>query len=166
MAWEAQGNLKGPKGDKGDQGDQGPRGEDGAGVSIAGQVADYASLPEDLGPEDAGKGYLVTADGKLYVWSGTAFPADGAGAEFRGPEGPQGPKGDDGDQGPQGPAGDQGTTGNTGADGPKGDKGDTGDAGQRGSRWFNGTGAPGVVSGSAVGDYYLDTVDGTIYLLS
>ena len=73
----------------------------------------YADLPA-LGPGDAGTGYFVQADGKLYVWDGAAFPADGAGIEFRGPEGPAGPEGP---EGPAGPKGDPGDTGPAGADG-------------------------------------------------
>ena len=76
-----------PKGDKGDKGDPG------AGLVITGTVATYADLPSNLGPSDAGKAYFVQADGKLYVWTGTAWPADGQGSQF---EGPQGPAGEDG----------------------------------------------------------------------
>ena len=87
MAWTVSGNLKGPKGDTGTTGTKGDTGTAGAGVSIAGTVATYATLPSGLGPSDNGKGYLVSADGKLYVWDGSAFPADGAGANFQGPAG-------------------------------------------------------------------------------
>lgn len=76
-----------PKGDKGDKGDPG------AGLVITGSVATYGDLPTNLTPADAGKAYFVQADGKLYVWSGTAFPADGEGSQF------EGPKGDPGDPG-------------------------------------------------------------------
>jgi hypothetical protein len=44
-------------------------------------------LPKGLTAADAGEAHEVRADGKLYVWSGTRFPADGAGSEFRGPAG-------------------------------------------------------------------------------
>jgi len=79
-----------PKGDKGDKGDAG------AGLVITGSVDTYADLPNDLGPEDAGKAYFVEADGKLYVWSGTQFPAEGEGSQFEGPQGPAGQDGADG----------------------------------------------------------------------
>lgn len=117
MAWQVQGNLRGPQGPKGDQGDQGPRGEDGAGIEITGSVATYGDLPTGLGPEDAGSGYLVEADGKLYIWTGTTFPPNGSGVEFRGPQGIQGPKGDKGDKGDTGDTGPKGDTGNTGTPG-------------------------------------------------
>lgn len=70
-----------PKGDKGDKGDPG------AGLQINGSVNTYADLPSGLGPSDAGTAYFNQADGKLYVWSGTAWPADGDGAQFQGPQG-------------------------------------------------------------------------------
>lgn len=120
-AWVSKGSLKGPQGDAGDPGPSGRgiqsaevnvgghlvltytdavqvdlgdvTGEDGAGVAIAGSVAAYANLPGGLGPADAGDGYLVQADGRLYIWDGSAFPANGAGVEFRGPAGAQGVQG-------------------------------------------------------------------------
>ena len=106
-----------PKGDKGDKGDAG------AGLVITGSVATYADLPNNLTEADAGKAYFCQADGKLYVWSGTAFPADGDGSQFEGPQGPIGPTG------PQGPTGPTGATGATGPTGPQGPTGATGPAG-------------------------------------
>jgi len=146
--------IQGPTGSQGPAGAQGPPGEDGAGIEIAGSVANYAALPSDLDAADAGDGYLVTADGKLYIWDGDSFPSDGSGVEFRGPQGIQGPQGETGPTGPQGSAGATGSTGSTGPTGP------------RGSKWFVGTGAPGTVSGSAVGDFYLDSADGAVYELT
>ena len=186
MAWTQTGNLKGPKGDtgprgpegaqgvqgppgpigpKGDQGEKGPAGPqgrpgvDGKGVSVAGQVATYADLPKNLTASDAGKGWLVEADGALYVWSGKAFPANGSGADFRGPAGPTGPQGL---QGVAGPAGQPGPKGPAGEQGPRGVQGP---AGPRGSKWFYGNGTPGTIEGSLPGDMYLDRVSGTTYQL-
>lgn len=99
------------------------RGKDGAGVNLAGAVATYADLPAGLGPDDAGVAYMVQANGKLYVWSGTAWPSEPYGADFRGETGPQGPQGI---QGPVGPTG------------PKGDKGDPGDTGPAGATTWDG----------------------------
>lgn len=193
MAWTQTGNLKGPKGDTGDQGPQGnqgiqgntgPKGDkgdqgaqgiqgpqgpqgdagvDGKSVSIAGQVATYGDLPTTLTQADAGKGYLVEADGDLYVWSGAAFPANGSGTDFRGPQGPQGAQGLQGVQGPEGPKGDTGAKGDTGVQGIQGVQGP---AGVRGSKWFHGAGAPGTISGALAGDSYLDTASGTVYHLT
>ncbi len=187
MAWTQTGNLKGPKGDtgpagptgpegiqgppgpvgpKGDQGATGPEGPqgkpgvDGKSVSIAGQVATYADLPKNLKAADAGKGWLVEADGDLYVWSGTSFPANGSGTDFRGPAGPKG------EQGKQGVAGPQGPTGQTGPAGAQGPTGPAGATGPRGSKWFVGEGTPGTIEGSVAGDMYLDRVSGTTYQLS
>lgn len=172
MAWQQQANIRGPQGPKGDKGDQGNPGADGKGISIAGSAPTYAALPTGLGAGDAGKGYLVQADGLLYIWTGSAFPANGSGVAFKGDTGAKGDKGDKGDTGTKGDTGAKGDTGNPGlpgADGAKGDKGDQGDpgvAGTSGSRWFTGTGAPGAVGGAVVGDLYLDTASGDVYALS
>lgn len=123
------------------------RGKDGSGVNLAGAVATYADLPAGLGPDDAGVAYMVQANGKLYVWSGTAWPSEPYGADFRGETGPQGPQGIQGPVGPTGPKGDQGDTGPQGAQGvqgvqgekgDKGDKGDTGDTGPKGDQGIQG----------------------------
>jgi hypothetical protein len=153
----------GPQGPAGETGPQGPAGEDGKGIAIAGSVKDWGSLPKDLGAGDAGDGYLVESDGKLYIWNGSSFPADGQGAEFRGPEGPTGAAG------PAGPAGKDGAPGKDGPAGPAGPAGASGakgDPGPRGSKWFLGTGVPGAVNGAVAGDIYLDTASGTYYELS
>ena len=81
-------NLVLPRGEQGEPGPQGEPGVDGAGIAIAGSVDTYAELPSGLTAGDAGDGYIVQADGKLYIWSGTEFPADGDGTDFRVPEGP------------------------------------------------------------------------------
>lgn len=121
---------------RGPQGEPGPPGQ---GIELAGTVNAYADLPGGLGVEDNGAAYLVNADGRLYVWSGTAFPADGDGIEFRGeqgeqgPQGEPGPEGEQGIQGPKGDTGDPGPKGDQGDPGPKGDKGDQGDPGADGA---------------------------------
>ena len=92
---------QGPQGEQGIQGEQGPAGPQGpagAGLVITGSVDTYADLPNNLTPADAGAAYFVQTDGKLYVWTGTAWPAEGDGAQFEGPQGIQG------EQGPAGPA--------------------------------------------------------------
>lgn len=50
--------------------------------------------------------------------------------------------------------------------GPQGDQGDPGPTGARGATWFTGAGAPTTVPGSMVGDLYLDTATGDVYVLS
>ena len=157
---------QGPKGDTGDQGIQGPAG---VGITIKGTVATYGDLPADLTAADAGSAYEVSADGKLYVWGGTAFPADGQGSDFRGPQGLQGIQGPQGDKGDKGDTGTTGPAGGAGAQGPKGDPGATGEQGPqgaRGSMWWTGAGAPSGITGSEPGDMYLDTQTGTVYQLS
>ena len=166
MAWQVSGNIRGPQGP---QGPEGPKGDDGAGIEIAGSAPTYGDLPSGLGAGNAGAAYLVEADGKLYIWTGAAFPANGSGVEFRGQTGPKGDTGDQGIQGIQGPKGDQGEQGSPGTAGAKGEKGDTGDAGAtgtRGSKWYTGTGAPTSIAGSIAGDMYLDTLDGSVYQLT
>lgn len=62
-------------------------GPPGAGVNLAGAVANYAALPTDLGPSDAGQAYVVNSNGKLYVWDGTSFPLEANGSAFKGDTG-------------------------------------------------------------------------------
>lgn len=129
---------QGEQGEKGEKGDPGEKGEPGAGLTIAGEVETYADLPKNLTVADAGKAYINKADSKLYVWTGTAFPAEGEGSAFVGPQGPQGPqgepgaKGEKGDQGEVGPAGPQGNDGPQGPQGIQGDKGEPGEKGEKG----------------------------------
>lgn len=160
----------------GRQGDPGPKGDPGQGISLSGSVAVYGDLPTGLGAADAGKGYLVQADGRLYVWDGAAFPANGAGAAFTGPQGPQGPQGDAGPQGIQGIQGPQGLKGDTGDTGPQGPagadstvpgpqgiQGPQGDTGPQGPQGIQGPqGEPGP-AGSGSGDVLgpASSVDGT-----
>lgn len=75
----------------------------------------------------------------------------GAGVSLIGPQGPQGATGA---TGPQGLQGIQGATGATGPQGPQG---------VAGSVWRNGSGAPANSLG-VNGDYYLDTVNGNVFL--
>ena len=145
----------------GRQGDPGPKGDPGQGISLSGSVAVYGDLPTGLGAADAGKGYLVQADGRLYVWDGAAFPANGAGAAFTGPQGPQGPQGDAGPQGIQGPQGEPGPKGNTGDTGPQGPAGaDSTVPGPQGIQGPQGEPGP---AGSGSGDVLgpASSVDGT-----
>lgn len=51
-------------------------------IALSGSPATYAALPTGLGTADAGKAYLVQADGLIYIWSGTAWPAQGAGVSL------------------------------------------------------------------------------------
>lgn len=102
----------------------GPPGPQGDGLRIDVVVADYESLPDDLGSEDAGYTAFNQENGKLYIWSGSAWPAEVDGAQFQGPAGPTGPTGPTGPAGPTGPQGATGPTGATGPAGPTGPKGE------------------------------------------
>ena len=139
------GRVKGAQGDRGPKGDsitgaQGPKGDigpasivpgpkgdtgkDGTSVTIKGSVASVGQLP--VSGNTIGDGWIVTANGHLYVWSGTAFADAG---EIRGPKGDTGPvstvPGPKGDTGPvstvPGPKGDPGPASTV--PGPKGDPG-------------------------------------------
>lgn len=151
----------GPTGPQGPKGDTGDTGAPGTSVNIKGEVATVGSLPST--GNSIGDAYIVTADGNLYTWTGSAWLDVGQIVGPQGPTGPQGPqgiqgetgatgatgpqgiqgiqgvKGDTGDTGPIGPKGDTGDTGPQGIQGPKGDTGDTGPAGTNGT---NGVGVP------------------------
>ncbi|KXP11678.1 hypothetical protein AXK57_21585 [Tsukamurella pulmonis] len=70
------------------------QGKDGAGVNLTGAVATYADLP--VNPGKAGASYVVQgpegspAAGKLFVWSGTEWPAETNGSPFKGDKGDTG----------------------------------------------------------------------------
>jgi hypothetical protein len=162
MAWTVSGNIKGPKGDTGATGSTGPAG---AGVQITGTAATYANLPTGLTSGDAGHAYIVTTDGAshtgyLYVWDGSAFPADGSGVPFQGPKGDTGAAGTTGSTGSAGAAatlaigttttlaaGAPATASNSGTSSaavldlgiPAGAKGDTGDTGATGATGTTGS---------------------------
>lgn len=73
----------------------------------------------------------------------------------QGPVGPAGPVGPLGPVGPAGPLGPEGPIGDTGLTGPPGTPGEA---------WFSGAGVPaGTLSGSIVGDWYLDITTGDVY---
>ena len=103
-------------GPEGPQGVTGEQGQPGVSLDIEGTVPTYADLPTD--PVE-GSAYVVAADGLLYFFDGTSFPADGAGVPFQGPQGIQGiqgvagPAGADGADGPAGPSAVSADAGNT-----------------------------------------------------
>ena len=118
----------------------GPQGPAGTGVTINGTVPDSSSLPTNLGPDDAGSGYIAEDDGHLWVWDGTQWTDAGQ---------------------IQGPPGADGATGTPGAPGA------TGPQGARGSLWFTGTTVPSPEpSGARAGDLYLNVVTGDVYTLA
>lgn len=82
-----------------------------------------------------------------------------------GPTGPTGSTGSTGPTGSTGATGSAGATGSTGSTGPTGPTGATGAAGARGSDWYQGSGAPGTITGQANGDFYLNTANGDVWEL-
>jgi hypothetical protein len=118
-AWEIVGN-----GVAGPTGPTGATGAVGQGVSLNGAVATFAALPTGA---IAGDAYVVTANGNLYVWTGSSWNSvgqivgpTGAASTVTGPTGPvsnvTGPTGAASNvTGPTGPA--SNLTGPTGARG-------------------------------------------------
>ena len=141
----------GSAGPPGPTGPTGPAGPQGTSVTLVGSVPTVFDLPTGLGPADAGTGYIVDADGDMWLWDGTAWVDVG---QIVGPQGPQGPGGT-GPQGPQGPPGadstvpgPQGPTGATGPTGPQGEAGPTGPQGPTGSTGATGAQGPAGTPGS------------------
>ena len=128
----------------------GPTGPAGTSVSLKGTVAAVINLPAS--GNTVGDSYIVTANGHIYVWSGSTWTdagtfvgatgatgPTGAASTVTGPTGPTGaastvtgptgaigatgPTGSIGATGPQGVQGNQGTQGNVGPTGPTGPQG-------------------------------------------
>lgn len=118
---------QGIQGVKGDTGDTGATGAPGTSVNIKGEVATVGALPSS--GNVIGDAYIVTADGNLYTWTGSAWLDVG---QIVGPQGATGPQGPQGIQGVKGDTGDTGPQGIQGIQGVKGDTGDTGPAGAAG----------------------------------
>jgi hypothetical protein len=104
---EAASANDGPTGNTGATGPTGPTGSQGTSINVIGTVADTGSLPPTGATNDA---YIVTADGDLYIWNGSAWTSVG---QIVGPQGPTGPTGE---TGATGLTGANGATGATGAD--------------------------------------------------
>ncbi|QDM56377.1 tail protein [Gordonia phage Sidious] len=66
------------------------QGRDGQGLQPDAAVDTYADLPDDLGPNDSGRVVYVWSDKLIYIWSGTDWPAEGAGKDIRGMQGDPG----------------------------------------------------------------------------
>jgi Collagen triple helix repeat (20 copies) len=115
--------VPGPAGPTGPVGSTGAIGPPGPSVTIKGSVPTVGDLPPSATIND---GYIVEADGHLYIWNGTAWTNAGAIV------GPPGPVGAQGPTGPQGPAGAQGVAGPVGQTGAQGQAGPVGAAGAPG----------------------------------
>jgi hypothetical protein len=118
-AWHDAGAFPtGPAGPQGIQGPVGPQGIEGpvgASINLKGTVVNVGNLP--AAGNKKGDAYLVSSNGHVYVWSGTAWVDGGA------MQGPPGPPGIQGPTGPHGPPGSPGITGMPGATGPAGTPG-------------------------------------------
>lgn len=182
MAWEIQGNIRGPQGVQGPEGPQGVAGPAGpAGLNWRGAWLNANAYAEDDAVSWGGSTYFATAAHA----AGANEPPTGVvgdpGADdaavnagwallsmqgAQGAQGAQGVQGPQGDPGPQGNVGPQGPAGDVGPQGPEGDAGPQGPQGVRGTNWYTGNGAPGVIAGSAVGDKYMDLQTGDVYTLA
>lgn len=163
MGWAVAGNIRGPEGPAGPTGPTGPQGPTG----VSGLIA--------RGPWAAENSYAIN---DLVTWGGSAYIATAAHNTATAP--PTGTAADPGAddtavnagwaifaaQGATGPTGATGATGAAGAAGATGSQGPAGATGARGSKWFTGSGAPGVISGSLPDDQYLDVSTGNVYTLS
>lgn len=135
------------------------------GLAVNGWVASYADLPTSLDESDAGKSYMVQADQRLYIWSGSAWPPNGQGFAATGPQGPTGATG------ATGPANTL-TVGSV-ATGSPAQVTITGTAPNQTidfvfpeGHWWTGSGAPGSNPSALNGDLYLDTSgNGNVYQL-
>ena len=136
----------GPTGPTGAIGATGPQGAQGTSINLKGTVATVGNLPPT--GNTVNDAYIVTADGDLYVWTGSAWNSVG---QIIGPPGPTGPagSGSPGGVGPTGPTGPQGAAssvaGPTGATGPQGGgpTGATGPTGSQGPQGISGGGPTG-----------------------
>jgi len=182
MAWTQAGNIRGPQGLQGATGATGTTGPAGpvgpAGLNWRGPWASANSYAINDSVSWGGSTYFATATRAAASAPptgtagdpglDTALNAGWALIAIEGAVGPQGVQGVQGTQGPTGPTGPQGLTGpqgTTGTAGAAGTAGTTGATGTRGSQWYTGTGAPGTIAGSILGDKYLDTSNGDVYNL-
>ena len=123
----------------------GPTGPQGASINLKGTVATVGNLPST--GNTVNDAYIVTADGDLYVWTGSAWANVGQIIGPTGSTGPTGPTGVTGAVGPTGPTGLIGVTGPTGPAGSVGAFGPTGATGATGAIGPTGpTGAQGDAS--------------------
>jgi hypothetical protein len=99
-------------------------------------VADVASLPA-VG-NTVNDAYIVSADGNLWIWNGTAWFDAGQIVGPQGPAGADGATGAPGATGPTGAQGEVGATGAPGATGPTGAQGEVGPTGPQGVQGLQG----------------------------
>ena len=93
---------QGPQGVQGPRGEKGERGADGTSVKIVG-VLDNVNDLDNLADEEVGNGYIIKANGHLYVCVEKNKFVDAG--EIKGPKGDKGEQGEQGPVGPQGPQG-------------------------------------------------------------
>jgi hypothetical protein len=125
-------------------GPTGATGAQGTSITVKGSVATVGNLPSS--GNAVNDAWIVSGNGNLYVWSGSAWINAGPIV------GPTGPQGITGAQGIQGPTGAQGVTGPTGAQGITGPQGVTGPS------VTGPTGAIGPAFFALTGSQYLNSI--------
>lgn len=68
-------------------------GPTGAGLQLSGSVPTYTALPTTLDASNTGDAWLTNDSGRVYVWSGAAWPAKDAAPLLQGPAGKDGAPG-------------------------------------------------------------------------
>jgi hypothetical protein len=127
-------------------GPTGPTGAQGTSITVKGSVATVGSLPSvGNAVNDA---WIVSGDGNLYVWNGSAWVNAGP---IVGPTGPTGATG-------ASVTGATGATGSQGITGPTGSQGEQGITGPTGPSVTGATGATGPAFFALTGAQYLNSI--------
>ena len=144
MAWTQVANIKGPAGATGATGPQGPQGLPGGTTNWRGLWASTNSyaVNDAVNYGSPASSYVCTT---AVGTGGTAPPSDSTHWQL---------------------IAEAGATGATGATGPTGATGSAGPTGTRGSLWYQGSGAPGTITGQLPNDQYLDTATGNVWTFS
>jgi hypothetical protein len=119
--------ISGYSGESGISGYSGYSGQQGTSINVKGEVPTVGDLPPT--GNQVNDAYIVTADGNLWVWNGTAWYDAG---QIVGPQGLSGFSGYSGESGYSGFSGDSGISGWSGDSGISGFSGDSGISGWSG----------------------------------
>ena len=142
-------------GPQGIQGVQGVAGPQGPGINVRGAWASGQNYATSDTVSYSSNVYICM----VAITNSTTSPnTDTTHFTLLGAQGAAGSTGAIGATGPQGP------TGASGSNGANGTNGTNGTNGLNGNTWWFGTTAPGSVSGSQQGDWYLNTTNSNVYI--